>query len=132
MVNYGYVTDESGERVKVEMFADEDEETYQRELALWKYLWKSPQAKQWKVEPWRWRTIAQYCRMSIRVEGVGSKAADVTAMLTLADQIGMTPAGLARNGWVIADAESNPRSSRAVKQTQSPGGRNFKVIQGGG
>lgn len=38
-------------------------------------------------------------------EGSDAKAADRTAMLRLADQIGMSPTGLAANGWKIADVE---------------------------
>ena len=84
-----------------------------REAALWKWAWRTPQAAAWAAEPWRQYSVAQWVRASVLCEGSDAKAADRTAMLRLADQIGMSPTGLAANGWKIADVEPEPLKSVA-------------------
>ena len=92
-----YIEDSQGE----ESFAE-------REAWLWKWAWRTPQAAAWAAEPWRQYSVAQWVRASVLCEGSDAKAADRTAMLRLADQIGMSPTGLAANGWEIADVEPEP------------------------
>lgn len=75
-----------------------------REVELWNYAWTSPMACAWSTEPWRWYTIGQWVRWSVKAEDAEASAAIVGAVIRLADQIGMTPAGRAENGWKIADA----------------------------
>lgn len=101
------------------------------EAARWVQVWKSPQAVAWHAQPWRWLTVAHYVRMSVTVE-LGGKAADVTAMIRLADQIGLTPAGLKENGWKIAEDQVAQRRT-AKKATARPSARSrMTVVRGDG
>src|SRR5689334_1369432 len=65
-----------------------------QEDALWRYYWRQPQASVWITEPYRWPTIAMYVRTFVRCAGDMAKTADVNSLHRLADQIGLTPAGL--------------------------------------
>jgi hypothetical protein len=101
------------------------------EDARWVQVWKSPQAVAWHVQPWRWLTVAHYVRIAVGVE-LGGKAADVTAMIRLADQIGMTPAGLKENGWKIAEDQVAAKRT-AKKATARPSARSrMTVVRGNG
>jgi hypothetical protein len=53
----------------------------------------------WNEEPWRIYTVAQYCRWAVRAEEPDAPAAILSSLHRLADQIGLTPAGLKDNGW---------------------------------
>jgi hypothetical protein len=101
------------------------------EAERWDEVWKSPQANVWHTQRWRWLTVAHYVRMSVKVE-LDGKAADVTAMIRLADQIGLTPAGLKENGWKIA--EDQVAAKRAAKKAPArPSARSrMKVVHGSG
>ena len=101
------------------------------EAARWDEIWKSPQAVAWHAQRWRWMTVAHYVRVSVKVE-LDSKAADVTAMIRLADQIGMTPAGLKENGWKIAEDQVAAKRT-AKKATARPSARSrMTVVRGNG
>lgn len=101
------------------------------EAARWAEVWKSPQAVAWHAQRWRWLTVGHYVRTSVKVEMDG-KAANVTAMIRLADQIGLTPAGLKENGWKIAEDQVAQRRT-AKKATARPSARSrMKVVRGDG
>ncbi len=110
-----------------ESFAD-------RERELWKWAWRTPQATVWKREPWRQYTVALWVRTAATCETQRATAADKTALLRLADQIGLTPAGLAANGWQIgSEGETAPVASGAsVKKGSSRSRVNLKVVSDGG
>jgi hypothetical protein len=74
-----------------------------RETELWTTAWRTPQACAWAAQPWRIYSVAQWVRWSVLSEDHESTAANVTAAIRFADQIGMTPAGLKENGWRIAE-----------------------------
>lgn len=76
-----------------------------RETELWERVWRSPQACAWNQEPWRHYTIGQYVRWAVKCEDEKASANLVAQMIRLADQIGLTPAGLKENGWAIAADE---------------------------
>ncbi|MGW0043463.1 hypothetical protein [Rhodococcus sp. NPDC003348] len=84
-----------------------------REVEVWEQAWRTPQASQWIRESWRWRTIALWTRWSVKMEAPDAPAATAAAAVRLADQIGLTPAGLRENGWVIVpeDLVDDPASS---------------------
>jgi hypothetical protein len=82
----------------------------QRELDVWDEAWQSPQAAAWAVEPWRHHGIAMWARWSVRMEAEDASASLGNVVVRLADQIGLTPAGLVENNWRIADpGESKPQ-----------------------
>lgn len=100
----------------------------EREAEVWKRLWKHPQAAMWSREKWRQDAVALYTRLSVRVEGSESKAADINAMLRLREEIGLTPQGMRMNGWMVAEDEvSEKRAERS--SVEPPMG--FQVIRGG-
>ncbi len=84
-----------------------------RELEVWVEAWRSPQASAWAVELWRHRTVALWVRWSVRVEDPECGAGLVAQAIRLADQVGMTPAGLKENGWRVAgEAVAPVRAAR--------------------
>lgn len=85
-----------------------------REANVWEEAWATPQACAWISQPWRWRTVALWVRWSVRMEDPEGSAALGNVVVRLADQIGMTPAGLKENGWKIAADEV------AVKRADKP------------
>lgn len=106
-----------------------------REKKLWALIWTYPQAAAWSREPWRWETIAMYVRWKVRAESQLATAADATAVHRFGDQIGLTPAGLRENGWVIAtDEVAAARTQRdpAPAETSAPPQRRLRPVSGGG
>ena len=103
-----------------------DDDLSLREWELWEDAWRTPQACAWSMEAWRWRIVAQYCRVAAVVElDPGASAALVAQMHRFRDQLGLTPAGLRDNGWKIAEvpvkleavreeAPVQPRRSRSM------------------
>ena len=102
----------------------------EREGVVWAGVWRTPQAAQWIRESWRWRSIAMYVRWMVRAEDPEATAATITAAQRLADQIGMTPAGLKENGWSIARNEVAEKRS-AKPPTESTARGRMKVVPGG-
>lgn len=72
-----------------------------REVGVWAEVWRTPQAIAWSEESWRWRTIAMYVRLSVVCEQAPGNGAVLGQLHRFADQIGLTPAGLKENGWMI-------------------------------
>lgn len=104
-----------------------------REKALWRHVWTLPQACAWESEPWRWYLVAIWVRTAVICERSDAKAADRTTLLRIADQIGLTTAGLKENGWQIAKVEnSEPNVGAQASTAKSSRDRiGFKVISGG-
>ena len=105
-----------------------------RERELWAWAWRTPQAAAWVREPWRWQTVATWVRMSVRAESRSAPAAVINAQVRLADQIGLTPAGLRFNGWAISRdelgerrEEQTPASTPAVASARE----RLRVADGG-
>lgn len=106
-----------------------------REVELWNAAWESPQAWVWIEEPWRWQTIALWVRRVALAESKDATAADVASMIRLADQVGMTPAGLKENGWTIGSAEAASTSEGKPgppAQARPSSKTRFKVYDGEG
>ncbi|GAB3656535.1 hypothetical protein [Glycomyces tarimensis] len=105
-----------------------------REDTLWRQAWQAPQAWAWIEQPWRWQTIALWVRRTAMAESDEAKANDINAMIRLADQIGMTPAGLKENGWTIgAEKQSSSDSSdNQPGSERTPAKNRFKVVRDDG
>lgn len=86
-----------------------------RELEVWAWAWSTPQAFAWARQPWRYRTIAMWVRWSVRMEEPDAGAALGNVVVRLADQIGMTPAGLKENGWRITIDEVAAKREMVAK-----------------
>lgn len=100
-----------------------------RELALWEWAWRTPQAAAWAREPWRWHAVAMWVRTAALCEARDAKTSDKSVLRQLTDDIGLSAAGLKYNGWTIAapppddDVQSRPRVPSARER--------FEVIDGG-
>ncbi|WLP91332.1 hypothetical protein [Gordonia sp. NB41Y] len=110
----------------------------EREGEVWAGLWRTPQASQWILEEWRWRTVAMYVRWLVKAEAPDAKAVAITAAQRLADQIGMTPAGLKENGWLIVSdlapdhqdqQEKHGAAKRGTSRTNG-GGKRMTAVRG--
>jgi hypothetical protein len=81
------------------------------ELALWKELWRSPQAVAW-VKIRCFREVAQYARWKVLAEQGDLDAAKEARQLS--DRLGLSPLAMLRLQWQIADdAVVAPRASGA-------------------
>lgn len=105
-------TEYSGKPLKYPLPPLQDAEANQREETIWKWLWKQPQARAWKMSQYRYMVhdIAMYCRMFVLCESPAAKAADRGILLRLSDRIGLSPAGLAALGWKIEEDEAQARA----------------------
>jgi hypothetical protein len=102
------------------------------ERDFWKTLWTYSQAHQWAKEEWRWHKVAMYVRTFVRCAADNAKTADVNALPRLADDIGMSAAGLKLNGWKIAaQTEVKPEQMPATGNVVSMRDRARKVTDGG-
>jgi len=118
----------------------DDEQTLavrDRELALWAWLWTTPQACAWSMpsEGWRLHTIAMYVRTFVICEGSDATAADKGSLHRFADQIGMTTAGLAEMGWKVAVdqvAKKAAEKQDAAPQQRSSARSRMTVVDGNG
>lgn len=80
----------------------ERDETRNTEKALWRQLWKTPQAVQWETLRWD-REVAQYVRHKAAAE-LGSMDDSKEARLR-ADSLGLTPKGMRALMWTISEDE---------------------------
>jgi hypothetical protein len=75
-----------------------------RELQVWSEVWRTPQAAMWEAEQWQIPLVALYVRTRVRGEAFDAPGNVFTNLHRLGDQLGLTPAGLAFNGWRLAPA----------------------------
>ncbi|KMY23307.1 hypothetical protein ACU19_04870 [Actinobaculum suis] len=107
-----------------EPLSDGDEYVTKRERQIWRQYWKTPQAVAWEEEPWRWLIVAQMCRCEARAEYSGN-AALIGQVHRYHDQLGLTPAGMRENGWVIGEAVEEVEAPRAAGG--APGGARARL-----
>ena len=116
-----YVSLEDGQKVR-ERDERATESVRDRELDLWAWAWRTPQACAWAQpsESGRLPTIAMWVRTYVLCESSEATAADKGSLHRFADQIGMTPAGLRENGWAIAkDQVAEKRAEAAAAEADS-------------
>lgn len=127
---------EDKKRVK-EFDGGATEELHERELALWEWAWRTPQACAWSMpsEAWRTYSVAMWVRTAVICESSDATAADKNSLHRFSDQIGLTTAGLAEMGWqvavdeVAAKAVSSPKA--AEDDVDDPRAR-LGLVSGGG
>lgn len=124
---------------KFQVFDSEaTQEITDRELELWAWLWRTPQACAWSMpsERWRLHTIAMYVRTFVICEGSDATAADKGALHRFADQIGMTTAGLAEMGWKVAVDELAEKAAEKENAEKTPPAKSsrsrMKVVKADG
>ncbi|MBW3079873.1 hypothetical protein [Bifidobacterium saguinibicoloris] len=90
-----------------------------RELALWRQLWKSPQAWAWSMPQYSYLCwdIAMYCRLMVLAGESTATAADRGLIPRYADRIGLSAAGLAALGWQITPDEMAKSMKRLERRT---------------
>lgn len=109
------------------------EAQWERELALWEWAWRTPQACAWSMpsEAWRLMTIAMWVRTMVICESSEATAADKNSLHRFADQIGMTTAGLAEMGWKVAVDEVAEKAAEP-KVTKPAPTRRLRAVNGDG
>ena len=127
---------ESGDGVRYQV-TDHEATTAvaERELDLWRWAWRTPQACAWAKpsESWRLHSIAMWVRTFVVCESSEATAADKNSLHRFADQIGLTPAGLKENGWQVArDQVAEKRAEQGVEEPAARSSRErMKVVKGG-
>lgn len=106
-----------------------------RELEIWRQVWKTPQAAAWSIDPWRWPTVAEFCRLKTAVElDPDSNAALYSRLREYRNEIGLGPDGLRMNGWAISRDQVTPRAQKkaaAKKATEkAPPQRRLRSVSG--
>jgi hypothetical protein len=98
-----------------------------RELEVWAQLWRTPQAAAWAsaAESWRVRTVALYCRTSVRCEDPEVPASLLAQLHRFGDQIGLTTAGLIEMGYRVASDEV---AQAAAKPKPKPTARRMRAV----
>lgn len=118
-----YPLDSNGYRYKAPHFPlgpyDADDEAqselwHEREMEVWKGLWRLPQAIAWHDPCFAYlqNTVALYTRQFVICESSSSSASDRATLARYADTIGLTPQGLKLNGWQIVPHESKPKARK--------------------
>lgn len=121
---------EDKRRIK-EFDAEATDARYGRELELWAWAWRTPQATAWAAEPWRQHPVALWARTAAICESGDATAADKNSLHRFADQIGLTPAGLAYNGWKIAADEVAAKRVEKASTLAAPTARDrMKALRG--
>lgn len=90
-----------------------------RERAVWRELWRTPQAAMWNVERHRMHAVGHYCRLLVRAEDLSSPVGVHAQLHRYADQLGLTPAGMKENGWRVQADEIAAKRAEAVDEKPS-------------
>lgn len=129
---------EDGAKVR-EVDSEAAADFHSREGVVWTEAWRTPQGAAWAVESWRWPIIGEYVRLKVTVElDPGANAALVGQLHRYREQIGLTPAGLSRNGWQISRDEVGALRDEKGSASKSSGGklsareRRLKAVGGEG
>jgi hypothetical protein len=121
VVYYEYFDTEAKRKVR-ELDEGASETVHDRELELWAWAWRTPQACAWAQpsESWRLLTIAMWVRTYVLCESSEATAADKSSLHRFADQIGLTPAGLAETGWAVAKDELAAKAAEKPAEEAPP------------
>ena len=105
-----------------------------RELELWEWAWRTPQAWAWSQpsESWRAQTVARWVRQAVKCESDDASAADHGQLHRYADQVGLTTAGLREMGWKVAVDEVASKRSETKPVPRKSARDRMKVVGGGG
>lgn len=107
-----------------------------RELEVWEWVWRTPQACAWSLtsESWRIPFVARWVRLTVRAEDRESPASLQAALMRLEDRIGLSTAGLAEMGWAVKRDEVGERRAEQdePEQARATSRDRMKVVSGGG
>lgn len=99
-----------------------------REGTVWAALWKLPQAVMWE-RLGQQHLVALYVRRLVEAEEPGSRVNLGTLVRQMADDLGLTSAGMARNLWRIVVEDEKRAAERPARPSAK--GR-LKLVAGGG
>ena len=107
-------------------------EVTERHLSIWRELWTTPQASAWATERWRWPIVADLVMLRVRADDPDSPAGLATSIRQLRDDLGLSKAGLAANGWAISVDELGAKRTEKTESKKKPSARDrMKVVSGG-
>lgn len=81
-----------------------------RELDLWERLWESPQAVMWETLHLDFE-VASYVRLLVRAEAPRSSAIIWGQVKQVAESLGLSASGMARNRWTVASVNDDSDQS---------------------
>lgn len=95
-----------------------------REQDVWRWAWRQPQAAQWAKEgEWRSDMVAEWVRMKVRAEDPTSPASILAQATAMRHQVGLTPAGLRENGWIIGAPRATQAEIERKQRDRGPSSR---------
>lgn len=83
-----------------------------REAEVWTAHWRKPQAEKWAADRMEWQ-VAFFVRRFVEAEVPNTSAGLSTLVKQLAEDLGLTRAGMDRNRWRIAAAKPTEPASSA-------------------
>lgn len=104
-----------------------------RETAMWRRLWKKPQAVAWEklgmIE-----LVALYCRRFCEAEQRMSPTNLSTLVRQMGDGLGLTAPGLNSLRWkIVTDETADKRGARSAPPAKRPSSRDrLRVVRGSG
>lgn len=93
------------------------------ERALWRQLWRTPQAAAWQELGWT-RVVARYCRTVLAAEDLVKDA--MAEARQIEDRLGLTPKAMRMLLWEIATDEVSEK--RAEKKAESTARDRIKAV----
>lgn len=93
-----------------------DDEVGDRELEVWRTIWRTPQAEAWSRLGWV-HDIAIYVRLLVRAETGDIKA--TTESRQWSDRLGLNPTAMLKNRWrVRPDEVAEQRTTKTVAKAK--------------
>lgn len=104
-----------------------------RETAVWRRLWKKPQAVAWEQLGMH-ELVALYCRRFCEAEQRMTATNLSTLVRQLADGLGLTAPGMASLRWrIVADETAEKRGAREAAAPKRTSSRDrLRVVRGSG
>lgn len=118
-----------GYRGTVPNLADYLFDVTERHERIWADYWSTPQACAWSQESWRWPVVADLVMFRVRADDPESPVGLATSIRQLRDDLGLSKAGLAANGWAIATAEVAPPAESDPAKGDEVGERRQKRLR---
>lgn len=112
-------------------------EATERELQLWRRLWRLPQAAAWEAAGDQ-DAVALYVRTFVEAEAPEATASMRNAVLRMRDALGLSVVGMRANRWRLAKPKpeqtqaGEPVHSPALERRRATGSARdrFKVVKG--
>jgi hypothetical protein len=100
-----------------------NDDTGDRELEVWRTIWRTPQAAAWSRLGWL-HDVAIYVRFMVVAETGNIKAA--TESRQWSDRLGLNPTAMLKNRWRVKPDEVSEKRTEKVAPAREP--RRLKVV----